>query len=342
MELFERVTCSSAGLLHGGAGGVHTRVPLGVAHDLLHQALQLTNDDALGLKAAQSAGLGDGGALDYAMHAAATVQEALTTCARYIRLLNGALSVRLEVEESRAVVLLDSTTQLPTVAEDFLMCVMYRTHLRHLLPAGSRLECMFVRQEPERLQMAAYQQAFDGHPLRFSMQQRGFSFDAAVLSAPLPQADSKLYRILELHLARDLLEMPEALSFAEQLRKFLWTEQPIQASTLPSAAAAFSMNSRTFARRLQEEGTTFGKVLDEVRLARAVRYLEEGRLCIEEIARVLGFSKGSAFHRAFRRWTGHPPSHYRPVPPTRGAAVSPIRTTTPVSELPELAVEARD
>jgi AraC-like DNA-binding protein len=37
----------------------------------------------------------------------------------------------------------------------------------------------------------------------------------------------------------------------------------------------------------------------------------ERRLAIGEIAFLLGFSEVSAFHRAFRHWTGHAPHAYR-------------------------------
>ena len=39
----------------------------------------------------------------------------------------------------------------------------------------------------------------------------------------------------------------------------------------------------------------------------AARHLSERRLAISEIAFLLGFSEPSAFHRAFKRWTGHAP-----------------------------------
>jgi AraC-like DNA-binding protein len=52
-------------------------------------------------------------------------------------------------------------------------------------------------------------------------------------------------------------------------------------------------------------------VLTEVRHELAVRHLIERRLAIGEIAFLLGFSEVSAFHRAFRHWTGHAPHAYR-------------------------------
>jgi AraC-like DNA-binding protein len=46
--------------------------------------------------------------------------------------------------------------------------------------------------------------------------------------------------------------------------------------------------------------------------------LRESRESIAEIAFILGFSEVSAFHRAFKRWTGATPSAYRRELPARG------------------------
>jgi AraC-like DNA-binding protein len=72
-------------------------------------------------------------------------------------------------------------------------------------------------------------------------------------------------------------------------------------------APRLHMSPRTLHRRLEEEGTSFRQVLTEVRRELAARHLSERRLAIGEIAFLLGFSEPSAFHRAFKRWTGHGP-----------------------------------
>jgi AraC-like DNA-binding protein len=39
----------------------------------------------------------------------------------------------------------------------------------------------------------------------------------------------------------------------------------------------------------------------------ACSYLEGGELNVTQVAFLLGFSDASAFHKAFRRWTGESP-----------------------------------
>jgi AraC-like DNA-binding protein len=36
-------------------------------------------------------------------------------------------------------------------------------------------------------------------------------------------------------------------------------------------------------------------------------------LTLEEISALLGYTEGTNFRRAFKLWTGHPPSYFRPA-----------------------------
>jgi AraC-like DNA-binding protein len=54
---------------------------------------------------------------------------------------------------------------------------------------------------------------------------------------------------------------------------------------------------------------TFSKILDELRVDLARRYLTE--LTISQIAWLLGYQEVSAFTHAFRRWTDQTPTQAR-------------------------------
>ncbi len=58
-------------------------------------------------------------------------------------------------------------------------------------------------------------------------------------------------------------------------------------------------------------GTSHQELLDEMRQEPAIRYLREPGMAVCEVAYLLGFSESSAFHRAFKRWTGKTPNEYR-------------------------------
>lgn len=71
------------------------------------------------------------------------------------------------------------------------------------------------------------------------------------------------------------------------------------------------MSIASFRCQLQRERSSFRQMKDEVRRNIAFKCLRTPGLSIAEIAERAGFQKASAFHRAFRQWTGESPGQYR-------------------------------
>ena len=88
--------------------------------------------------------------------------------------------------------------------------------------------------------------------------------------------------------------------------------------TLERIAWRCGLGERTLRRRLEEAGTSFRALVDEVRKERALALLEhEGNVAL--VAQSLGFSDSTAFARAFRRWTlSLPHEHLRRSQPAEG------------------------
>lgn len=84
--------------------------------------------------------------------------------------------------------------------------------------------------------------------------------------------------------------------------------------TLPSfdeIASKLMLSPTTLRRHLRRENTSFQQIKDEWRCEAASRYLKSTNIPIEEIAELMGFSDANAFRRAFKKWTGLPPSDFR-------------------------------
>jgi AraC-like DNA-binding protein len=74
-------------------------------------------------------------------------------------------------------------------------------------------------------------------------------------------------------------------------------------------ANAVGMSRRSLERALADEGTSAGALLEDERKRRAIAWLPS--MSVEEVAARLGYSDARAFARAFKRWTGQPPSSAR-------------------------------
>ena len=90
-------------------------------------------------------------------------------------------------------------------------------------------------------------------------------------------------------------------------------------------AKQLHMTERTLRRKLREEETSFRKIIDELRMHVAIRYLRDTYLTVEEVADSLGFSDDASFRLAFRRWTHPSPLEFR----TRSRGALRKRVTPP-------------
>jgi len=100
-------------------------------------------------------------------------------------------------------------------------------------------------------------------------------------------------------------------NFVERVRMTIQEKLTGRRPTIDDIASALHISSRTLQRRLQEEGRSFQRVLDEARHQLARHYLNNSYLELNEAAYLLGYEDGNSFVRAFRTWEGVPPARWR-------------------------------
>ncbi len=96
-------------------------------------------------------------------------------------------------------------------------------------------------------------------------------------------------------------------SFAARVENVLVPLLPHGEARATTCGRALGLSPRTFARRLADEGLTFSRLLNRLRLDLARRYLVQEGLSISKVAWLLGYQEVGAFSHAFRRWTGKAP-----------------------------------
>jgi AraC-like DNA-binding protein len=132
---------------------------------------------------------------------------------------------------------------------------------------------------------------------------------------------------------RDLerIMSPQRPSVRLRLKQLLTASSNADWRSLAHAARTLGMTTRTLQRRLQEEGTTFRAVLDEVGLEGA-RRVQATATTSRALAASLGFSEAAAFHRAFKRWTGTTPRKFAWSEPDAGTEPSEQPADLPLAE----------
>ncbi len=135
-------------------------------------------------------------------------------------------------------------------------------------------------------------------------------FHSRYLAMPLLQDERTLKHFLE-HSPADLLARPDGGdSLTSQIRRLLGRDCRTWPD-LEAVAQHLHISPQTLRRHLREEGSSFQELKDHLRRDLAIYHLGRDELSIQDIAEQLGFSEPSAFHRAFKKWTGLTPGAYR-------------------------------
>jgi AraC-like DNA-binding protein len=131
-------------------------------------------------------------------------------------------------------------------------------------------------------------------------------FSAAWMQTPVVGADAERFRRAK--------RLAEAAGRGELKQRVVRALRVLMLSGDVSGegtARMLSMHRRTLNRRLQDQGTTFQAVLDQVRFETARQLLESTSLPLDDVAAALGYASVSPFMRSFRRWTGTTPGRWR-------------------------------
>lgn len=250
-------------------------------------------------------------ALSYAIHSSANLGEAFDRVVRYSRFRHTGAQFTFAIEDSVACVTmaLPNSTSLPSrafcewVGAQFVLLAQRLTGT-DLVP----LRMGFQHSKPDDL--SEYDRFFRC-PLAFDQPVNEMRLNASFVECPLMRAEPGLSTVLDRYIEELLARLPQAESFLDTIRRIVSQELQGGDSSLTAIAKRLGYAPRTLQRKLQESGTSYYTLLDEMRRELSIYYLQEKHIAISEVAFLLGFSETSAFHRAFRRWTGVSPREFR-------------------------------
>jgi len=185
--------------------------------------------------------------------------------------------------------------------------------------AGTRLSPLRVEFVQARSNLKAMERHF-GCPVVCGCPRNAIVFRAADAERKFVTRNAELLGLLAPQFDKELEEENVDENFVERVRLAIQQKLTGRRPTIEDIADALHISSRTLQRRLQEEGSSFQRVLEEARHQLARRFLNNSVLELNEAAYLLGYEDGNSFVRAFRGWEGVPPATWRDQQRARAAS----------------------
>lgn len=175
---------------------------------------------------------------------------------------------------------------------------------------GTRLSPLRVEFVQPREHVKAIERHL-GCPVVCGAPRNAIVFRAADAQRPFVTRNAELLAMLAPQFEEELKLENGDQNFVERVRIAIQEKLTGRRPTIDDIADALHISCRTLQRRLQDEGLSFQRVLEEARHQLARHYLNNSVLELNEAAYLLGYEDANSFVRAFRTWEGIPPARWR-------------------------------
>jgi AraC-like DNA-binding protein len=320
----EAAGCDSTALL-GEAGfdvkaldGPTVRCPLTHTARLWGLAVAATGDPAFGIKVASHIKQTTFHALSYGLSASSTLKEAFERVQRYCHVASDAIEYEFWRSGPEYHFVIEPAAAVADESVDALVAAYLRMCRSLIGHDYSPLRIEFRRARPSRIE--DFERLLRA-PLRFGAAQTRLVFDCDAIERPLEGGNPELARYHDA-IALQYLSQIQRGNIQGRVRDVLTQRLAHGEPSQEDVAELLNMSARTLQRKLGDCGTTYKEILDETRRVLALAYLSAPRHSVSDVTYLLGFSAGSSFTRAFRRWTGQSPSDWRAGASVGGPAVN--------------------
>jgi len=277
----------------------------------LDEAARIVGDDYLGFNLAKETNTKELGIIYYVIASSPTALDAIKNLVRYHHLVNSTTTLVLEIGRQ-----VDVEVRFRPGLESFERHIAewgpttFVAALRDL--TGTQIvprSLTFIHRRTSGIDKF---RSFFGCPVRFGASRQCIAFSTNSLLAPIRTADDYLLNVLKAFCEEAIGRRKTASTPTRaKVEAALTQHLPNGRATVDAVAKALRTSSRSLARRLAEEGTSYIAVLDELRRDLAMRYLEDATLELSHIAWLLGYSEVTSFNHAFQRWTARSPRAVR-------------------------------
>ena len=272
--------------------------------------VDLTGEPWIGWELGASMPLSSHGFLGYAAMSSNTLGDAIELAVKFFRTRGTIVQLEAFVEGEWAVLQLNEMLSLgehgPLLTESLFSSFHFMG--LQLMPDIEILgELRFAYPEPEYFSRL---RPMIPVPIYFDCAYSQMRFPAERLQRRLRFADPRLAQMAAAQCEQEMEQIKAPPALLGQVRRVMLAGSG-GFPGVEEVASEMHMSSRTLKRKLQQLGTSYQKLLDDLRKGLAVEYLTQSGRSVDDIALALGYSDASNFARAFRRWTGKSPSDYR-------------------------------
>jgi AraC-like DNA-binding protein len=313
----ERIGIASPRLLTGildesRLGREHFWVPDPDMFEIVARARRVSQMSDLGLRLGAHGSFTAIGPSGMLLSVAESFRQALRALVHFERVARDSGNCLLLEEEGPTLTLrlaaLDGPIEFQECMTEFITSDLAALLARFAGPSARFTRVLFNYPAPAHV--ATYAAAF-GCELQFNQPRAGLVVDAALADRvqllSQPALAETLWQLSEQQLSR----LPQLRTIVDDVRDGLRVDWGARPPRIAAVARRLGLSERSLRRRLAELNVDYRSLVAERQREVASQMLLRQEVSVKEVAYGLGYYSPSAFHRAFKRWTGASPKEHR-------------------------------
>ncbi|TWI84653.1 AraC-like DNA-binding protein [Roseibium hamelinense] len=286
------------------------KLDMGTLLTVFEHSATLTGDDAGILDIYYELPDGAMPIFDYLAFCAPSLREALKNWERYISVQTNSYWMRFEETEDYGIVSWDIPDRLGPRTQNLFAKTAWAAGRIERMIAKTSAKLVIEMTVAPPVQRSRFQETF-GNRVRFGRQHDRILIPSQFLDTVPPRSEPNLLYIVATAANAEIEAYRQPDAEITKIITGIVSRIENGFCSLDQVATDIGMSPRTIQRHLENEGTSFRTLADNIRKSMARRYLQETPLTIKEIAYILGFTELSSFSRAVKSWFGCSPSALR-------------------------------
>ena len=151
---------------------------------------------------------------------------------------------------------------------------------------------------PKPKKIEEYYAVFNA-PLVFNKSHSAVIFPKQFLKFKNPFFKKSILETLKRYGNEELRKLSTDNSFPKEVKKYIYHRLSPDYPNVATVAKGLGLSRRSLQRKLSEEGSSYQKILLDVRMMLASKYLKEYQLSVGETAFLLGYAEISGLYQGF-------------------------------------------
>ena len=250
------------------------------------------------------------GSLGQAIISADTLTQALTVFVDFFRLLTNTIELKLEENEKGIVIGIHESIQDERVRRySYEVLMLSFQSICNFFTGLKTQEAFYAFPYSPPTYQKHYLSAISG-TVAFQQSQPGVMISQEILQSTSVCRHKETFDMAYRRCERLKNIRERTYGFRDAVERLILQDMGAYCN-LKNVSKHFNISTRTLTRKLKEENACFQDILTNIRKESAQHLLIYGDQSIEEISSALGYQDSGNFARAFRRWFGETPAHYR-------------------------------